>query len=333
MFDKYIFTKRLSFKRFFNLCLLLVERFLLRRTKPLSYPLKLVVDPCSICNMNCVFCSAGEGTLNRSKGKMDPDNLKDLLDECGEYIYTIDFFNWGAPFLNESTLDMISYASSFDIKTRISSTLTEFDENQIPKLFKSGLDELIISINGVTPHTYEKHHGRDRLSVVLDRLKKITDYKKQSIANKPEIIWQFMVTSFNEEELEDAEQKAKEIGCDTFKPHTLILADDEYLSTESSKRRKEYEEWLPAGKNYNRYENQDQSCNWLWTHSVVNWDGSVSPCCGVDDESMDFGNAFEKDFRSVWRGEKYRKARKAVLSGKDFPGIICSNCAKTGFQD
>ena len=75
-----------------------------------------------------------------------------------------------------------------------------------------------------------------------------------------------------------------------------------------------------------------KTCNFLWHQSVVNWNGSVSPCCLYYNEKYDFGNAFEEGFSNVWNNEKYQTARKMVISKKAMDkNIICFNCLKNGF--
>ena len=53
-------------------------------------------------------------------------------------------------------------------------------------------------------------------------------------------------------------------------------------------------------------------CNWPWAGIAVNPDGSVSPCCSVEEKEYDFGNFFEQPFRRLWNNGHYRRSRDHV---------------------
>jgi radical SAM protein with 4Fe4S-binding SPASM domain len=71
--------------------------------------------------------------------------------------------------------------------------------------------------------------------------------------------------------------------------------------------------------------------------AVINWNGSVSPCCAVWEETYDFGNMFNSSFKTIWNGSMYRASRR-VVSGKAIPeddqmDLICARCKLNGFVD
>ena len=62
---------------------------------------------------------------------------------------------------------------------------------------------------------------------------------------------------------------------------------------------------------------------------MVNWDGTVSPCCYDKDGNYALGNALANggSFENVWSGKAYKGLRDAVL--KDRASIpICRNCSE-----
>jgi radical SAM protein with 4Fe4S-binding SPASM domain len=65
-----------------------------------------------------------------------------------------------------------------------------------------------------------------------------------------------------------------------------------------------------------------------WDHTVVNVDGSVTPCCYLRPdmgEAFVMGNVFESSFAEIWRGEKYRAFRAAMLAGRESMPV-CNRC-------
>ena len=93
--------------------------------------------------------------------------------------------------------------------------------------------------------------------------------------------------------------------------------------------------FLPENKKY-RLEsyktNPKNICERLWTQSLINWDGSVSPCCHDYDLNYTFGSIIkEKGFKKIWFGDKYINFRKAVLNNMNsIP--LCKNCPKTMYN-
>lgn len=65
--------------------------------------------------------------------------------------------------------------------------------------------------------------------------------------------------------------------------------------------------------------------------SVVNWDGSVFPCCAVYGDRYSFGNALSEGFASVWNGKKYVAARREILGKIKESNTICHICKQNDF--
>ena len=81
-------------------------------------------------------------------------------------------------------------------------------------------------------------------------------------------------------------------------------------------------------------------CKWPWVGMMVNPNGSVSPCCSVEDQADDFGNIFDGWFGGLWNGSKYRRSRNHVsryARGKTpiQPGseLVCEGCTAIGYAN
>ncbi|MBI3547475.1 MAG: radical SAM protein [Elusimicrobia bacterium] len=78
-------------------------------------------------------------------------------------------------------------------------------------------------------------------------------------------------------------------------------------------------------------------CKWPWAGIAVNPDGGASPCCSVEDQADDFGNAFSERWGALWNGSAYRRARRhvrryslgarGVLADSDH---VCERCTAIG---
>ena len=103
----------------------------------------------------------------REKGMMSLDLFKRTIDEMGRYLVRLHLYNWGEPLLNKDVYEMIGYAHKHHIVTCVSTNFTVFSEAAAEKMIASGLDEIILSVDGASQETYEKYRiGGDFNKVV-----------------------------------------------------------------------------------------------------------------------------------------------------------------------
>jgi radical SAM protein with 4Fe4S-binding SPASM domain len=95
--------------------------------------------------------------------------------------------------------------------------------------------------------------------------------------------------------------------------------------------------WIPESPKYSAFDlvkkekKKLTSCKQLWVTAVVNWDGSVLPCCAVYGERYAFGNIFKEPFTKIWNNQKYQMARKEVRNKIEESPTICHSCKENGF--
>ena len=75
----------------------------------------------------------------------------------GAYLYRVDLHNWGEPLLNDEIYRMISYARASNIEVHVSSNLNVINKVKAEKLVESGLDVLIVSLDGACQETYMQY--------------------------------------------------------------------------------------------------------------------------------------------------------------------------------
>ena len=268
------------------------------------------------------------------------DKFRAVVDELGSYLYEVDLNNWGEPFLNKDLVKMIQYCHGKGIRTSVNTNLNvKLSEKHAIELINSGLDVLYISMDGVTQKTYEKYRKGGNLGLLWDNIGLVTAKRKQLGKKKPKIVWQFLVSRFNEHELRELEQTRQHLGVDELVLGGLRSDMGKEIFTRDREKVESLKKWLPKKEELSRYNYgkkerklRKKLCHFLWFVSVINWNGSVSPCCANYLEKLDFGNAFNDGFKAVWNNEKYRAARKAVASLKP-TGTVCDNCLRTGFID
>ena len=82
------------------------------------------------------------------------------------------------------------------------------------RTIQSGLDRLIISIDGTTQETYQAYRVGGKLDKVIEGAKNIVRWKKELRSASPFVVFQFLVVKPNEHQVEEVYRLAEEIGVD-----------------------------------------------------------------------------------------------------------------------
>ncbi|MDD2890039.1 MAG: radical SAM/SPASM domain-containing protein [bacterium] len=325
----------------FNHYLISFQNNVLKNSFVLGLPEYLVVDVTNICNLHCPLCPTGQERKEYPIGKMEFRTFKKIVDELGIWLYEISIGDWGEPFLNDDIYKMLKYAHKANIKTSIFTNLNILDEKMAQEIISSGIDYLYVSIDGVSQNTYEKYRQDGNFDKVMENINLVLRAKEKYKSAVPKIIWQLLVTKYNEMEIDKARAMAKKLGVDFLLGKIRCDTGRElFMNDEEKFRNVEY--WLPSNEEYSRYDyatktrkNKKSYCSFLWTTAVINWDGSVAPCCAVYSEKDMFGNMTNQKFQYIWNNLKYRTARKIVRSKTIDAKIqtVCENCLKNGFID
>ncbi len=73
----------------------------------------------------------------------------------------------------------------------------------------------------------------------------------------------------------------------------------------------------------------DYVCPFLWSDPVVNADGSVAPCCFVNDAKHNFGDLNTHTFEEIWNNDLYRYSR-SLFTDEEYDGppveSVCDEC-------
>lgn len=325
-FVRYVMISR---KRFFNFLLNNFSRRF-KLTKIFSYPVTLMIEPTNICNLKCPLCPTGAGLIKRNRGFLKFEDFKKVIDEVGDYIIHLRLWNWGEPLLNKEVFKMISYAKRKKIFVNLSTNSNFLDEEVAKKLIHSGLDEVIISMDGASEETYKTYRKGGDFKKLLKSIHFLVEEKKRLKRNFPYIKLQFIIMKHNEHEISKIKELSQKIGVDELVFKTVGIMD--YFSKEDIKK------YLPANKKYSRYNLEENKvvskvgvrnwCDFLWSEMVINWDGTIVPCCFDMNNSFVFGNAFSDNTKKIWNNQKYINFRKTILTNKkNLP--LCKNCPGT----
>jgi radical SAM protein with 4Fe4S-binding SPASM domain len=292
-----------------------------------GYPYALSIEPTTACNLGCPACPSGLKEFTRPTGKLNLAKHADWLKQVSRHTFYINYYFQGEPFLHPQFLELIKTAKQHKIYTATSTNAHFIDAKKAEEIVASGLDRLIISIDGLTQETYSSYRVHGKLDKVIEASKHLVVAKKKLKSQSPFLIFQFLVVKANEHEIGQLQELAETIGIDEVRFKTAQVYD--YVNGN---------ELIPENEKYARYIKQKDGtyrvkykgsdhCWRMWSSAVLTWDGQVVPCCLDKDAHHTLGSLETESFASIWKNERYRDFRAQVL--KDRNAIeICTNCSE-----
>jgi MoaA/NifB/PqqE/SkfB family radical SAM enzyme len=346
-----------------NICLAKYH-FHARSTIVPSRPFGLLVDPSNMCQLECPGCvhSPGpkeQGLFHWPNGILSEDRFLKMLKLYGPTAIGVNFFNYGEPLLNRNTPRFIRQARSFLLRTSVSTNLSirRFD----PEAYvESGLDFMLLSIDGATQPVYEHFRRKGNLELVLDNVYKLVEARRKMRSCLPLLSWNFLAFEHNAHEIPQARRLARKIGVDEFRVSIPFGVDwDEPgirpAAVKPSVQRFDplfllklfvYRNAKPTSVDtetiegaFERPWNGDgtrdagpslgHTCHWLYKNSVMDATGRIMPCCTSPalDKNLVFGT-IEGSGRDPFNTESYREARSffSTRTNLSVGSPYCTQC-------
>ncbi|HRG78070.1 MAG TPA: SPASM domain-containing protein [Cyclobacteriaceae bacterium] len=297
--------------------------------KPMHWamPISIAIEPTTSCNLRCPECPSGLRSFTRPTGMLQSDLFKKTIDELADTLSYLTFYFQGEPYLHPQFLELVQFAASRKIYTATSTNAHYLTDEMAKRTIESGLDRLIISIDGTTQDTYEAYRVGGKLDKVIEGAKNIIRWKKELKSITPFVVFQFLVVKPNEHQIEAVYKLAKEVGIDHVALKTAQIYDYKNGS-----------DLIPTIDKYSRYQkmedgtysikNELQSHCWkMWQSCVITWDGKVVPCCFDKDAHYVMGDLTQQSFKEIWKSEKYNSFRASILRSRS-EIEMCKNCTE-----
>lgn len=324
------FISKLTFRRLFNASKLLASFYITKWTNKAvqwGMPMTVSFEPTTACNLRCPECPSGLRSFTRETGNLDADFFRSTINDLYKDLIYLIFYFQGEPYINPQFLDMVSHANQKGIYTITSTNGHFLNKENCIKTIESGLDRIIISVDGTTQEVYENYRISGKLESVLQGARNLVAAKKEMKSVTPHIIFQFLVVKPNEHQIDEVYKLAEEIGIDEVKLKSAQVYDY-----------KNGNDLIPTIEKYSRYKKKadgtyslknvvGNSCWKLWHACVITWDGLVVPCCFDKDALHKLGDLKKERFSDVWVGKKYQHFRAQLLKGRENIDI-CANCSE-----
>ena len=323
----FIALKYLSFKKIQNIIrigfsYIISQKSLLLFNK--IRPFFISVEPADFCQLECPECPVGAS--KRKQGKtIDFKTFTKTIDELKSTLFHLIFYFQGEPLLNKKLPEMIAYAHQSGIFTSTSTNGQLLNSATAKALVQSGLDKIIVSVDGTNQKTYQKYRKGGQLELALEGITQLNYWKKKLKSRTPFVEIQMVVFKTNEHQIAEMKILAKKLNVNRLvlksaqlynfeNGHELLTSIDKYARYKM----------LPNGK-YVLKNKLHNRCFRLWSGAVVTTKGDVLPCCFDKDTSHSFGNIIDTDFNSIIQNSKANSFRISILTNRK-QHEMCRNC-------
>lgn len=324
------FLSKATWKRVWNVFQVVSGFYLSKvtgKTRNYGLPISLSIEPTTSCNLRCPECPSGLRSFTRPTGMLEQNRFRNLIDELADRLWYLIFYFQGEPYLNPDFLGMVQYAAAKGIYTATSTNAHYLTKEMAQKTVASGLDRIIISIDGTTQEVYEQYRIGGKLNKVVEGTKNLIAAKAAARSKTPHIIFQFLVVKPNEHQIEDVLSLAKELGVNEVGLKTAQIYDYENGSPLIPDNQK-YSRYLRMPDGTYQIKNQLENHCWkMWHSAVITWDGKVVPCCFDKDAQHPVGDLNKTSFKTLWNGAAYSTFRASVMKSRS-EIEMCKNCTE-----
>ncbi|MHB0913134.1 MAG: radical SAM protein [Armatimonadota bacterium] len=281
-----------------------------KRVEQCGYaPTRIWIEVASGCNLKCDFCG-NKDMPAEDKGLMEMGLFRRLADECAGRVQQFNLFHRGEPLLHPQIGEMVSYASSRGIRTRINTNGTLLTKEKAEELVGAGLDMLSFSFDGYDREMYEANRRGADFDATLGNILSLLRVKRARGSEKPFVAIELM---------EISERPRAEI--DIMRREFLRRFEGLPLDKFILRRPHNWGGMLGSAEG-----KAGIACPLLWHALVVFWDGRVFPCPQDFFGVLRIGDVRSESLFDIWNGEALRALRAEMRRPGDVMLKPCAEC-------
>lgn len=188
-------------------------------------PSRLVVETTVTCNIRCTnlpcFANNDPNETTRDAAHLGLDAFNAMIDQLAPGLKTVNFYNYGEPFMNRRAEDMLLH-----LRAKCPDAFVVTSTNGIPlsnaaraeKVALARPNRVTFTIGGATQESYVRYHVGGRFDQALQGMANVCKSKRAHGQALPQVVWRYLAFHWNDSdaEIEQALAMAREIGVDRF---------------------------------------------------------------------------------------------------------------------
>ena len=303
--------------------------------QPLYVKLKLMFA----CNLRCEMCNHWRET---QPPPLSIERFKEILAELASLGCRKVHFSGGEPLLRPRVPELVEYATSLGLRATLTTNGTRVDKTLARQLIEAGLRSVNLSIDSPNRKVHDCMRGVDRAWKKACRA--VGYFRRYAHKGKLTIRINTVVSRTNYASLAGLPEFAKELGADFIN----LIPVDGHCSQSLLLHRSQIQEFnaliapqiaerglalgliqdesqaYPFGRSstaLKRARKGEYALGWYerhpcfapWTHSLIDFNGHVYPCCMTRGRMPPVGDVSRESFSQVWNSEPYKVIRQQML--------------------
>lgn len=295
------------------------------------------------CNYHCKMCDFPDREQRlRNKGlkELSTAQLKQLLKDFRDLGTAGIGFTGGEPLLREDIFELLKYAKDLGLITHLNTNGFLLHEENVAKLFSSGVDSVNISLDGASPKTHDTIRGYNG---AFDKVIKAVGYilkKRKEENSKVRLKVVCVINEFNIDEVSDIVKLAANLGtdCIEFIPEQAFVPGDNkrhlrFNEDFMNKARKVTDYLIFAKQSGEAIENSYRhlklfipsfkgkkfpfACFAAYNSYAVDCYGEIYPCMSWVSWNRPVGNIKYVPFKKFWYSKSYNRIRPNITKCRD----------------
>ena len=274
-----------------------------------DFPIYLLIEPVSACNLRCVMCFQIDESFTSDSsfmGMMDIDLFKNIIDQAVEGgTKAITLASRGEPTLHPKLGEMLEYCSGKFFELKINTNGTRLNDKLIHQILKSGVTDMVFSIDSFTKNEYESIRVQGVFETVLNNVKRFKEIREKFYPNSRCAI---RVSGVKVNVKQDPD-RFKDFWKE-YVDHVVMVEMENRWDTYHNPK-----DIMATG-----------ACNYLWERMYVWYDGLCNPCDADYKSELSVGTIKNQSIQDIWNGEKFTKLREMHSNNKRNKVYPCDRC-------
>ena len=284
-----------------------------------TFPRYFDVELTNVCNFKCLMCPVGVGSISMRKGFMADEVFYKMVEEIAKHKAPVRFIRWGEPFLHPRILKYVEVLKDAGLIVHINTNGSMLNEDLMEKLIDLKLDSLKFSFQGVDRESYKEMRNIDFFDELIEKIKKF-HAKRQGLS--PFVHVSTTITYETADQVEKFRESLRS-HVDQLSIGRTVL---EHIDPGKTCLSQITIEKLMGLKQQESVVKKHPQCPEVFDKLSINWDGTVSACCGDYDNYMVVGDVKISTLSEIWQSEKMANFRSTLANMGHKKIKLCSTC-------
>jgi radical SAM protein with 4Fe4S-binding SPASM domain len=305
---------------------------------PIRVPIEVQIEATSKCNLRCPECAHSRD--NEAGKHLSTGELNLVLDKLPFSVKRVILSGIGEPLLNPEYFSLVDFLAERQIICRFITNGTLLTPQTCEKIIqRRNIDYVVISCDGAEKKTFENL----RMGASFDKWTQFVRYFSNRVnEERPDLTISIntVITKQNLNQLEGIIQMVADLGCHRILFLDPIAIDDMAVENIASKEELSainFKDLFKLGSLLGLKvawsirrdivpPGTIPRCLRPWDSLFIRANGNVLPCpANFSNNKVEvMGNIFQKDFESIWNGDRFREYRRTSVKGMN---SLCRACS------